>query len=775
MQESQRNAAWFGRRIMQYGSVFLFSIFGFSPLLHAANHTIVAGGVFSCQIVDQGVRCWGANDLGQLGNPNYGDTDKATAVLGLEPGTNAGVVSLAAGNRHACALLSSGEVACWGNKDKNRLGLGDNNPACGSMNFCSSPVKVPGLSSVVAIAAGFEHTCALKKGGTVECWGDGSAGQLGLGKNPKGCNGGYDSSPTPVPLFTSAIAITAGFYHTCVVLSSKKVECWGSNLSGQLGLGSLDECNGDSACYTPTPLALLDVRDVAAGDFHTCALHTNGNVKCWGDNGNGQLGLGDLAIRKTPSLNPYISSVSAIAAGPANTCAVIAGGVKCWGAGQMGQLGTGGMVDKPFPTQVWGLNPSANALNTEVAIGYQHACARYLGQTTCWGNIDRGMLGIGKDNRVQLPELVSNQAVKQITTGLLHSCALLQDGSVQCWGRNDQGQLGDGSTLDAAFPKTAIASGVISIATGDNHNCALLSDRTVKCWGDSKDGKLGVSSAGCGGSGHCSAPIQVVGLSGVESLTAGALHTCALLQNRTVKCWGDNSYGQLGLGTWEYCNGGTDCDNPTPMPIPSLSNVKIISAGQAHTCAVLTDGFLKCWGDSSWGQLGTALECGQLGQCDSPVPTASLSNVTSVSAGGGHTCAVLANGSVKCWGRNWYGELGLADTENRPHATSVPGLSGISSISLGRHHTCAIQGGLNTAMCWGLGFDGQLGNGTVENGKVPHPIGVLSNVPFISAGDEHTCAISTGLAYCWGNQLYGRLGNFHNGLATAPVPVIDNN
>jgi alpha-tubulin suppressor-like RCC1 family protein len=294
------------------------------------------------------VKCWGSNDYGQLGNGELGSGKERAAPVDVANLTD--VVALAAGNDHTCALLSGGSVKCWGSNDYGQLGTGDS----GSGKGQATPVAVSNLSGVLAVAAGEAHTCALLSGGGVKCWGYNSGGQLGNGKSGPGED---QAAPVAVSNLSGVTAVTAGKFHSCALLSSGSVKCWGENDHGQVGNGEL----GDGK-YQSTPGNVSNLSGVAAVNArgrHSCALLVDGSVKCWGWNDWGQLGNGESGAgkdRATPVSVSNLSGVAAVVAGGYHNCALMgSGGIKCWGMGDSGQLGNGGTSDKSTPVDVIGL------------------------------------------------------------------------------------------------------------------------------------------------------------------------------------------------------------------------------------------------------------------------------------------------------------------------------------------------------------------------------------------------------------------------------------
>ena len=330
---------------------------------------------------------------------------------------------------------------------------------------------------------------------------------------------------------------------------------------------------------------------ISAGSEHTCAVLTNGTVRCWGSDLSGQLGNGNVNDSAIPTLVNGLSGVSAIDAGSEHTCALLTDGtVFCWGNDSHGQLGDGTNVGGRTPVLVSDLS---NA--TGVSAGITHSCAVLDdGTASCWGDNASGQLGDGTANESLAPVPVSDLSdVSAISGGLEHTCALLSDGTVSCWGDNTAGQLGDGTTTSSSTPvPVSDLTDVVAVSAGSTHTCALLSNGTVSCWGDNSVGELGVDDVS-----QSSTPIPVAGLSGASAITAGSYFTCALLSDGTASCWGLNTYGQLGSDS-------ADAFSSTQVAVTGLSNVSTISAGVLHACVVVENGAAFCWGNNEFGQLG---------------------------------------------------------------------------------------------------------------------------------------------------------------------------
>ncbi len=350
------------------------------------------------------------------------------------------------------------------------------------------------------------------------------------------------------PPSVSNPAVVTGLVHTCVLKSDSRVQCWGSNDSGQLGNGT----NTDSNVPVGISVSTNSAFSIAAGEEYTCMLLQDAMVQCWGDNTFGQLGNGTNNNKSNvPVSVTGLTGATAIAAGSDHTCALMSGGtVQCWGTNVYGQLGNG------------------SSTGPEVCI-YGTACSNVPVTVT-------GLTG-----------------ATAIAAGYDDTCALLSDATVQCWGGNKYGQLGSGSTANSIVPVTVRGlTGAIAITAGGYHTCALLSGGTVQCWGSNAYGQLGD-----GTNTDSNVPVSVTGLTGVTAISAGWYHTCALLSGGTVQCWGYNNYGQLG--------NGTNTNSNVPVSVTGLTGATAIAAGYtAHTCAFLSSGTVQCWGYNFQGQLG---------------------------------------------------------------------------------------------------------------------------------------------------------------------------
>jgi cysteine-rich repeat protein len=389
------------------------------------------------------------------------------------------VVQLAVGDAHACALLRTGEVRCWGNGSLGRLGYG-NTDDIGDNEFPSTAGEVNIGGRVTQLAAGTSHTCALLENGAVRCWGLNFSGQLGYGHT---FNIGDDEPPASagdVLLGGPAVEIAAGGIHSCARLATGSVVCWGSNDFGQLGYGNTVQI-GDNE--TPLVAGAVDVgpgvvAQLALGVNHSCVLLETGAVRCWGKNDSGQLGYGNtiqIGDDETPSIagDALLGFLpDEIDAGLDNTCARVNGaGLHCWGSAFGGKLGYGNLEDlgdDELPTSAGDINLGGPI--SAFSIGSSHSCALLVGgQTRCWGLGNDGVLGYGNEISIgdnETPASAGNVNVGALVVGLSvngYSCALLDNGGLRCWGKNNKGQLGYGNTNDLGDNEIPAGAGDIPL------------------------------------------------------------------------------------------------------------------------------------------------------------------------------------------------------------------------------------------------------------------------------------------------------------------------
>ena len=343
------------------------------------------------------------------------------------------VLEVALGFTHTCARKPDLTVKCWGDDNAGQTGTGGNHD--GGVVPVPAAVAVP---DAIRIASGKNHTCVVRKGGHVVCWGDNQDGQIG-----NGLTNARSLVPDDVKGITDAISLACGASFSCAVRGTGAVMCWGSGLAGQLGNGLRQ------IAPLAGPVSNVDrVVAISAGESHACAVREDGSVLCWGDGFAGQLGNGDQKDRLTPTPVPMLDNVMTVAAGARSTCVLkTSGAVQCWGENKLGQLGTGAASDTPIltPTPVNGVDAIA------LWAGADHACAvKRSGSVACWGAGAFGQIGDGVARLDASATTAAPAGVIGITsavkvgTGGYHSCATTPN-TILCWGANDRGQLGTGA------------------------------------------------------------------------------------------------------------------------------------------------------------------------------------------------------------------------------------------------------------------------------------------------------------------------------------------
>jgi uncharacterized repeat protein (TIGR01451 family) len=525
---------------------------------------ISAGDTHTLALKSDGtVWAWGSNNFGQLGAVTNSDVTTPIQVNGL-----AGVAAISASSEISVVLKTDGTVWAWGSTSESS-----------NQTFRATPRQVLWLTNITAIAAGGQHALALQQDGTVWAWGDNTQAQLGTGSsgynrwwpvevteavrppdaigilatptfNP---DGGTFNSAQSVKINSASSdakisAVAFGWDHSLALMSDGTAWASGRNDWGQLGAVTNDPLSNQNS-QTLVQVKISDAAALAAGATHSVALKMDGTVWAWGNNVNGQLGLG-LPLgpnpnRVTPTKVESLTNVTAIKAGGAHTLALKSDGTV-WGFGwnDRGQVGDGTQKDQSAPVQVSGL---------------------------------------------------SN--VKAISAGIHHNLALKTDGTVWAWGDNSYGELGDGSTVFFSLTPVQVAglANIIAISAGGEFSTALGSDGTVWTWGKNSSGELGIGQTD--NSKH-PLPVQVNALNNISSISAGSYHAFATRADGTVWAWGNNFYGALGTGA------NTPQNQPTPFQVSALNGASNVKAGGNMSCMIKTDGSTWVWGDNGRGQLG---------------------------------------------------------------------------------------------------------------------------------------------------------------------------
>ena len=397
-----------------------------------------------------------------------------------------------------------------------------------------------------------------------------------------------------------------------VYVSSGYVE-GGYNFSGGYDYINVSDATSLDITGNVTVSAWVNLRSsqlssLYSGVSHVCGIFSNGKNLCWGSNYYGQLGDGTVSSRTIPSFVSGVYNFSILSSGSYHTCGILLNGtVMCWGGNVQSQLGDGN-------------SPTESHVPVTLAGDYNFS---------------------------------------NISSGYYFSCGVLTNGSLLCWGDNANGQLGDGNTpTDSDIPVSPSADyNFSSVSCGNVHACAILTNGSAMCWGDNSEGQLGDNNYPT----DSYVPVFVSGDYNFSEITTGDAHTCGILTNSSVMCWGNNIQGYLG-------NGNSPTDSYVPVFVSGDYNFSSISIGERHSCGILTNGSLLCWGDNAYGQLGNGNS-----PTDSNIPTSILGNYnfSIISAGRYFSCGALTNGSAFCWGRNAESQLGDGTVTQRNVPTKI--------------------------------------------------------------------------------------------------------
>jgi alpha-tubulin suppressor-like RCC1 family protein len=716
-----------------------------------------------------------------------GGTAAGTALSRKADAAPPVVKAAAAGQNRTIVLMSDGTIWKWGGGIYNEGGFNS-----------AVPSGVIGLSDVIVVAGGMSHNVALKSDGTVWAWGYNGEKQLGDGTDVI-----RRSEPRQVRGLTDIIAIASGENHTVALKKDGTIWTWGDNRFGQLGNGTKSNKQVPDTVIDPTGAPFTGVLGIAAGAGHTIVLKKDGTVWAWGNNRFGQLGDGTTADHLTPVQVVGLTDAVAIACGYAHSIAVKSDGtIWTWGSDSYGQLGEGtafpivvknanhslgidgtssqsGAVRKTFqstPVQVQGLSDVI-----AIAGGREHTVAiKKDGTVWAWGNNFQNQLGIPGVRRSPVPLPVPGLTeATGISAGYEHTVAVTSDGTLWAWGFNKGGQLGDRTKTNRSFPiaisvvprrdishsgqssekpaRPPFPSNIIAIAAGGHHSIALSRDGTVWTWGNNAQGQLGDGSTE-----NSSVPVRVEGLADVIAIAGGYTHTLVLKKDGTVWAWGNNTFGQLGDGTKR--------NSAVPVQVKGLTNVSAVSGGGCHSAALKRDGTVWTWGNNEYGQLGN----GTVADSAVPVHVEGVARVTAVAAGGYHTVVFRNDNTVWTWGNNSFGQLGDATTIDRHTPVQVKGLDEATSvIAAGTYHTAVLRKWNGKVSAWGNNEFGQVGDGTLDNTATPVLVqaltrgmpqfsdNFLTGIISVACGGDHTIALMNGgRIWLWGRGNYGQTGPF---------------
>ena len=742
---------------------------------------------------------------GACGNPCGTGEFCSNGACGPDPHAP---VQVSSGGAHTCAVLGSGELACWGYNAWGQLG---NN----STQNHSTPQMVSGISNAVQVSAGESFSCARLVSGQVMCWGYNGTGNLGTG------NTSNSSVPVYVSGITNAVDIDCANMAlqnssnpnnqelTCAVLAEGTVWCWGTNGNGELGSNA-----GVSSSVPVQVPGITDAVDVEAAHSFACARRSNGHVSCWGYNAQGQLGNGSTSSSPTSpvevtGLTDAVQLDLAYTSQGGLSCARRQNGsIVCWGA-----LAALGMQNATTPTTV----PGAAASST-LALGYWDLCLVQSSDGTprCWGANSNGQLGDGtwtnRASPTQPVDVLSGTpigATSGISVGSAHACLVTSDGKARCTGWNAYGQLGDGqlfppSDRNRVVPVVDIgpmsvelgrcADGVDNDADGkidgEDPDCATdlgSATGTMLATANNSDGALGNYFRGaCGGDGRDRILRWTAPSSGTFRFASDSTATDTVIHAY------DGAMNGLALGCSSTGIVASLTAGQQVFVALDFNSTSTIGASQLTVENITCDSnHADCDGNSANGcesRLDTVQHCGSCSKSCTVGQWCNAGNcaqdaVAEVSSGGAHTLARMSSGLVYAWGYNAWGQLGNSSTQNLSAPVMVQGITNAAQVSAGESFSCA-RLATGRVECWGYNGTGDLGTGNTSSSSVPvYVSGITSAVDIDCANmalqsgvnpnsQELTCAaLADGTVWCWGTNGNGELGSNAGVSSTVPVQV----
>lgn len=689
-----------------------------------------------------------------IGYPSYFKQQVMRRFV-LDPAEDKTFIKVSRGSDFSCGISTGGVLKCWGQNSALQLGApgpGQNSPVVvdggvlykdvelGMTSGCAITtagiVKCWGGGAAMAevdaavtykkVARGTSHACGITDGGVLKCWGKNDYAQMGTGSTSPSSTTFDPTELDPGVLYKD---VTAGAYHSCAITTDNELKCWGTNSSLQ-ALGT-----GGSPVAITTVDAGVEYRQVSAGTSHTCAITMDDKLKCWGNNASGQVGDGVGTGNNPVTAIDSAVTYSSVSTGGGHTCAITKNDkrLKCWGGGDYGELGLNSTGKALVPTQV------SDASYLTVATGIVGTCGiQTSGVMFCWGENGSGQNGDGMASVRPVPIVVDNGEQYQLMDAgiLYHVCGITTAGVLKCWGNNGNGQVGDKSTITKPFP-VEVDRGVKykAVSPGNYHTCGITVDGVLKCWGAN-----GINHRlGDGITTQRAVPKVVDSSEKFLKVSAGGDHSCALTDQNKIMCWGLNDVGQLGNGTTDTAS--------KPQFVDSVESFKDIAvAGNKATCALTGAGALMCWGGAGHFvpenvDAGTVYE--------------------SLSRSGNNFCAKTQAGVFNCWSSGTYPTSFTAQPAD-------PGFVH-QALDVGFAHKCVLTS-TQDIRCWGSGSDGQLGNGLQVVQASAVPISSSDKYKAVAVGRYHSCGITlAGALHCWGSDRLNQLGAGR--LVNVPSPV----
>jgi len=678
---------------------------GFDPTGDARGDSVVppvdAPTAFGCGLRSLGVGAASSCAIGASGGLTcWGEIVGSASPVAVPLEGPASRVVL--GHDHACVLLETGKLRCFGVNENGQLG---NNTTESS----STPIAPVGDTTYVDVATWRAATCAVTAAGALECWGEAAGG----------VSASNEMAPYPVviPGATGFVRVDVTHGAACADTADQRRFCWGHRPL-------------DAGSEAPTPIEVPYTGTVSLGRTLACLLEA-GRVRCIGSTEGG--GLGDGRIEATDYVGTQIlANVVAVEGGSRVQCAIQEdGALWCWGQNRSGEVGTGGLSVEPAPVRVT-VPPAAR-----VALGYGHTCAETTDGVYCWGGNRRGQLGRGMDGIVLAPTTIpgSPPGIAEVrTSGKSFGCARTVAGAVWCWGQNFTGTTGDPSRRSSATAtQIALPFAASQISVASSFACARSATQ-VACWGSNQYGGLGQATQ----SDVQAMPLIVPGVPSValSSLTGGEHGVCVLAAG-TPYCWGTDKT----MGT----------SPPTALALSSISSAtyRPYDFAAGHQCVLDTSGVVSCWGSNEFGELGR----GSIGAPNLTVmPIASARTYTHVVTTQGYaakTCAIPTGGlaEVDCWG-DFAGASVPVPTARTLSAVPVDLVAGGETL-------CA-RFADGTRECLGNGLEGQFGDGMQTESSTFRL--VTQTATALDLAKDNACFVDAGVVRCVGDSRHGALG-----------------